>query len=84
MHLGNLAGMGGWVGSKPTTPMGGTPAGGTPVGGSTPVMGSPQHRPQTAGAWQGQPPGVYNASKFLYIKMTKEVDLKLEILSMCH
>ncbi|XP_064113443.1 probable global transcription activator SNF2L2 [Macrobrachium nipponense] len=55
--LGNLAGMGGWVGSKPTTPMGGTPAGGTPFGGSTPVMGSPQHRPQTAAAWQGQPPG---------------------------
>ncbi|XP_068220861.1 cyclin-G-associated kinase isoform X2 [Palaemon carinicauda] len=56
--LGNLAGMGGWVGSKPTTPMGGTPAGGTPLGGSTPVMGSPQHRPQMAGAWQGQPPGM--------------------------
>ncbi|XP_071513267.1 cyclin-G-associated kinase-like isoform X2 [Panulirus ornatus] len=58
--LGNLAGMSGWGGSKPTTPLGGTPVGGTPVGGSTPVMGSPQHRPQMAGAWQGQAqaPGV--------------------------
>ncbi|XP_070000892.1 cyclin-G-associated kinase isoform X1 [Penaeus vannamei] len=56
--LGNLAGMGGWGGSKPTTPMGGTPIGGTPLGGSTPVMGSPQHRPQMAGGWQGQTPGM--------------------------
>lgn len=59
---GNLAGMGGWGGSKPTTPMGGTPMGGTPLGGSTPVMGSPQHRPQMAGGWQGQTPG-----KWLFI-----------------
>ncbi|XP_045108422.1 cyclin-G-associated kinase-like isoform X2 [Portunus trituberculatus] len=53
-ELGNLAGMGGWGGSKPTTPKGGTPAGGTPMGGSTPVMGSPQHRPQAPGAWLNQ------------------------------
>ena len=54
--------MGGWGGSKPTTPKGGTPAGGTPLGGSTPVMGSPQHRPQAAGAWQGHMPGKHNQS----------------------
>lgn len=59
MSSGNLAGMGGWGGSKPTTPKGGTPAGGTPLGGSTPVMGSPQHRPQAPGAWQGHVPGDY-------------------------
>nr|XP_053649196.1 cyclin-G-associated kinase-like [Cherax quadricarinatus] len=60
-ELGNLAGISGWGGSKPTTPKGGTPAGGTPLGGSTPVMGSPQHRPQMAGMWQGQTPGLMGA-----------------------
>ncbi|XP_045604252.1 cyclin-G-associated kinase isoform X1 [Procambarus clarkii] len=59
--LGNLTGISGWGGSKPSTPKGGTPAGGTPLGGSTPVTGSPQHRPQVAGAWQGQTPGVIGA-----------------------